>query len=63
MVELVAGDGTVLFRVSALAREALLFASTTGAFHVRELPGGLTGDERSGLARAFVAARLLRVCG
>ncbi|WP_164478269.1 glycine-rich domain-containing protein [Mycolicibacterium stellerae] len=63
MVELVAADGTVLFRVSELARSALMFASTTGAFHVRELPGGLTGEERAGLARALVAARLLRVCG
>ncbi len=63
MVELVRADGTILFRVSALARPALLFASTTGAFHVRELPGDLTVDERVGLARSLVAARLLRVYG
>lgn len=63
MVELSTADGVVLFRVSALARDALLFASTTGAFHIRELPGDLTADERVGLARALVASRVLRVCG
>lgn len=63
MAELVGPGGAVLFRVSALARDALFFASTTGSFHVRELPGDLTIEERTGLARALVAARLLRVCG
>ena len=63
MAELVGPGGAVLFRVSALARDALFFVSTTGSFHVRELPGDLTIEERTGLARALVAARLLRVCG
>ncbi len=63
MVELTALDGTVLFRVNALARATLRFASNTGAFYVRELPGDLTVEERVGLASALVAARLLRVCG
>jgi hypothetical protein len=63
MVELISADGVVVLRVSALARDALLFASTTGAFHVRELPGDLTTAERVGLVRALVALRLLRVGG
>lgn len=63
MVDLVTPHGAVVFRVSELAREALHFVSTTGAFHVRELPGGLTTDERVGLACALMTARVLRVCG
>jgi hypothetical protein len=63
MVDVVTPHGDVVFRVSALARQAMRFVASTAAFHVRELPGDLTRDERVGLARGLVSARLLRVCG
>jgi hypothetical protein len=62
MVELVATHGHVVLRVNSVAYDALAFAATTGAFHVRELPG-LTAEERVALAKALVAARALRVGG
>ena len=61
MVELIGHNGAVLFSVSDLAREALEFIARTGAFYVRELPGGLTDDEKMGLISTMVDARLLRV--
>jgi hypothetical protein len=63
MCELLLQDGTVLFRVSAFAGDALAFVARTGAFYVRELPGELTDDERVALAAALVAARILRAGG
>jgi hypothetical protein len=61
MVELIGHNGAVLFSVSDLAREALEFIARTGAFYVRELPGGLTDDEKLALISTMVDARLLRV--
>ena len=61
MVDLADHNGAVLFSVSDLAREALEFIARTGAFYVRELPGGLTSDEKVGLISTMVDARLLRV--
>jgi len=61
MVDLADHNGSVLFSVSDLAREALEFIARTGAFYVRELPGGLTSDEKVGLISTMVDARLLRV--
>jgi hypothetical protein len=61
MVDLADHNGAVLFSVSDLAREALDFIARTGAFYVRELPGGLTSDEKVGLISTMVDARLLRV--
>lgn len=61
MVELVDHHDTVLFSVSDLAREALEFIARTGAFYVRELPDGLTDDEKLGLISTMVDAGLLRV--
>jgi hypothetical protein len=61
MVDLADHNGAVLISVSDLAREALDFIARTGAFYVRELPGGLTSDEKVGLISTMVDARLLRV--
>jgi hypothetical protein len=61
MVDLTDAEGQVLFSVNDLAQEALVFIASTGAFYVRELPGDLTDEEKSGLVRALVDARLIRV--
>jgi len=53
--------GTVRFSVDSIAREAVTFIATTGAFYVRELPGDLTDEERIAIAATLVEQRLLRV--
>jgi hypothetical protein len=60
-VSLVDEDGTVRFSVDSLAREAVTFIASTGAFYVRELPGDLTDEERVAIAATLVEQRLLRV--
>jgi hypothetical protein len=60
-VSLLDEDGTVRFSVDSLAREAVSFIATTGAFYVRELPGDLTDEERIAIAAMLVEQRLLRV--
>lgn len=60
MVELRNADGDVLFAVNDLALPALEFIARTGAFYVRELPGGLDDDEKVALATALVESRVLR---
>jgi hypothetical protein len=60
-VSLVHEEGFVHLSVDSLAREALEFIATTGAFYVRELPGDLTDEERIAIAAALVEHRLLRV--
>jgi hypothetical protein len=61
MVDLIGINGQVFFSVSDIAREALRFIASTGAFYVRELPGDLTDAERIGLVSTLVDAKLLRV--
>jgi hypothetical protein len=61
MVTLASADGTVLFSVSEIARDALDFMRRTGTFYVRELPGDLTEEEKVGLVATLVEHRLLRV--
>jgi hypothetical protein len=60
MVELVNSEGEALFAVNDLARPALEFIAQTGAFYVRELPGGLDDDEKLALASALVDCKVLR---
>jgi len=60
-VSLVDEDGFVHLSVDSIAREALTFIATTGAFYVRELPGDLVDEERIAIAAALVEHRLLRV--
>jgi hypothetical protein len=60
MVELLNGSGNSLFAVNDLARSALEFIAETGAFYVRELPGGLSDDEKLGLAAVLVECKVLR---
>ena len=61
MVDLIDWDGQVLLSVNELARAALEFIASTGAFYVRELPGGLTEDEKVALVAALVELKVLRV--
>lgn len=63
VVDLVAATGEVLMSITAFAGEALAFAARTPTFFVRELPGGLTDEEKVGLAAAMVEHRLLRIGG
>ena len=60
-VSLIHEDGTVQLSIESIAREAIAFIATTGAFYVRELPGDLTDQERIAIAAALVEHRLLRV--
>jgi hypothetical protein len=62
MVDLIGRNGRVLLSVNDIAGEALRFVLDTGAFYVRELPGGLTDDEKVGLIATLVEMKLLRVC-
>jgi len=62
-LELVNGDGEVVFAVNAIAEPAMTFIAETGAFYVRELPGGLTDEEKVALVATLVQHRFLRVGG
>ncbi len=61
MVNLIDRDGRSLLSVSEIAREALRFIASTGAFYVRELPGDLTDEEKVALVAALVKTKVLRV--
>lgn len=54
-------DGTAVLSVNDMACAALQFIIAAGAFYVRELPGGLTDDEKIGLAQALVRSGALKV--
>ncbi|MET7534409.1 glycine-rich domain-containing protein [Streptomyces goshikiensis] len=60
---LIAPNGEVLISVNRPAAEALAFIARTGAFYVRELPGGLTDAEKVELAAALVEDKILRASG
>lgn len=62
-IELVTAHGDVLAAVNEFARDALAFVAQTGAFYVRELPGGLTDGEKTAFISTLVAHRILRVTG
>jgi hypothetical protein len=61
MVELVDACGETVLAVAELGRPALAFIARTGAFYVRELPGGLDDEEKVTLVAVLVEDRLLRV--
>jgi hypothetical protein len=58
---LTAPEGQTEVLVDEIARDALVFISRTGSFHVRELPGDLTDEEKVGLIATLVDYRHLRV--
>jgi len=60
MATLIYADGEVLLSVSDIATDALQFMCENGAFYVRELPGDLTDEEKTGLVSTMVENRLLR---
>ena len=49
--------------MNGFAREALAFVAGTGAFYVRELPGGLSDDEKTAFISMLVEHRILRTSG
>ncbi|ETW24275.1 hypothetical protein [Mycobacterium gastri] len=60
-VSLFRTNGTAVLSVNDIATAALQFIIAKGAFYVRELPGGLTDDEKIGLAQALVRSGALKV--
>ena len=60
-VELLNRAGNVVLSVNDLARDALAFIATTGAFYVRELPGDLDDEEKVALASVLVECKVLRL--
>lgn len=60
-IDMLTPEGNVLISVNEFAGEALAFAVGTGAYYVRELPGGLDDDEKTALVSTLVACNLLRV--
>lgn len=60
-VSLFRTDGTAVLSVNDIATATLQFIIAAGAFYVRELPGGLTDDEKIGLAQALVRSGALKV--
>lgn len=63
MVDLLDDSGDVVLTVNELARQALEFVCRSGVFHVRELPGDLTEEEKTALVSVLVECGLLRVGG
>jgi hypothetical protein len=59
--DLLDGSGNVLLSVNDVARQALVFLSRTGAFYVRELPGGLIDEDKIALIATLVKCNVLRV--
>lgn len=60
-VDLLDESGEPLLTANVVCGPALDFVARTGAFYVRELPGGLTVHEQVRLVEALVAARVLRL--
>jgi hypothetical protein len=54
-------SGNVVLSVNELACDALDFIARTPDFYVRELPGGLAGDEQAGLIAPLVRLGVLRL--
>jgi hypothetical protein len=61
MARLAGPSGRIDVVVNDIAQDALEFISCTGSFHVRELPGVLTNEEKVGLVATLVEHRVLRV--
>ncbi|MFI9837542.1 hypothetical protein ACIHFD_10945 [Nonomuraea sp. NPDC051941] len=62
-VELLDPSGRPLMSANPIAADALAFIARTGAFYVRELPGGLTGEERIALIEVLAEQMVLKVSG
>ncbi|WP_280301514.1 hypothetical protein [Nocardia neocaledoniensis] len=60
-VRLLTESGELVLSAQLLVGDALEFVTRTGAFYVRELPGGLTDEEKVTLARMLTSAGVLRV--
>ena len=60
-VQLNDGNGNAVLMVNALASDAVDFIARTSDFYVRELPGGLTDDEKVGLLQPLVRAGVIRL--
>jgi hypothetical protein len=60
-VRLIDDTGSAVLYVDALARDAVDFIARTRDFYVRELPGGLTDEEKVGVVRALVRSGVLRL--
>lgn len=61
MIYLAGPSGNAAFGVDGLASDAIEFVSHVDAFHIRELPGALTDEERVAFASALVECRIVRV--
>lgn len=53
--------GTVVLAVNELALPAVEFIAHTASFYVRELPGGLTDEEKVGLVAPLIRCGVLRL--
>jgi hypothetical protein len=60
-VQLIDVTGASVLSVNALALEALDFIAQNRDFYVRELPGGLTDDEKVSVVQPLVRSGVLRV--
>jgi hypothetical protein len=60
-VELLDQTGDVVMSANDVAFEAFQFVAGTGAFYVRELPGGLTDTEKVALVSALLSAGAVRI--
>ena len=60
VAELLDDTGDIVVSVNDIAPEALEFIATTGAFYVRELPGGLTDSEKVAVVEALMATGAIR---
>lgn len=54
-------DGRQLLCVNDIAHEALQFIASTSAFYVRELPGGLTDDQKVRMVSSLVCMGLFKL--
>lgn len=61
MIEILDKDDEPVVAVNDLAAAALDFIGRTGAFYVRELPGGLDEEEKVALVSMLVECRMLRL--
>jgi hypothetical protein len=61
IVNLLTPKGDLLISVNELALDALEFIARTGAFYVRELPGGLDDEEKVAIISTLIEYNLLRV--
>lgn len=61
MIDLLNANGEIVLSVNDVAEAALTFIAQTGAFYVRELPGGLDDEEKVALVSMLVQSRILRL--